>query len=277
MNPVAVRGVGFVAPGAIGWSAACAALTGATSYAPDALPKLVPDWLPANERRRLSTAMRLAICAGQEAVRTSGIPAKSLATVFASSAGDGKIIHVLCEELAHLQPTVSPTLFHNSVHNAPAGYWSIAARSQRPSTAIAAHDATFAAGLIEAMTMVHETDSEVLLIAYDDPLPFPLAERRAISAPFACALVFTRTSELAASTVRVEIDATIAETRLSDKRLEALRTGNPAARALPLLAAMARAEVGHVAIPYLTGSVLTAHVGGYQKTFNHDRPPSYAR
>lgn len=273
MNPVAIRGVGLVAPGAIGWKAASSTLAGATTYAPEALPKLVPDWFPANERRRLSTTMRLAICAGQEAVTASGISAESLATVFASAAGDGKIIHVLCEELARSRPAVSPTLFHNSVHNAPAGYWAIAAHSHRPSTAIAAHDATFAAGLIEAMTMVHDTESDVLLIAYDDPLPFPLAQQRAISAPFACALVLARSSDLTAPTVRVEFDATIAETHFSDKRLEALRSGNPAARALPLLALLARSEIGDVGLPYLTDSVLAAHVGGFQKTNNHDRLP----
>ena len=31
---------------------------------------------------------------------------------------------------------VSPTRFHNSVHNAPAGYWSIATRSHEPSTSL---------------------------------------------------------------------------------------------------------------------------------------------
>ena len=52
-------------------------------------------------------------------------------TVFTSSSGDGDNVHEICETLAAADRQVSPTRFHNSVHNAPAGYWSIATRSRR--------------------------------------------------------------------------------------------------------------------------------------------------
>ena len=49
---------------------------------------------------------------------------------------------------------VSPTQFHNSVHNTAAGYWSIATGSQQPTTCLACHDATAAAALLKAMAEV---------------------------------------------------------------------------------------------------------------------------
>ena len=50
--------------------------------------------------------------------------------------------------------TVSPTRFHNSVHNAAAGYWTIGAGAMQPATAISAFDASFAQGLLEAMVQL---------------------------------------------------------------------------------------------------------------------------
>ena len=44
--------------------------------------------------------------------------------------------------------TISPTQFHNSVHNAAAGYWHIAAGSAAPSLSVGGHDGAFAAGLL---------------------------------------------------------------------------------------------------------------------------------
>ena len=66
-----------------------------------------------------------------------------------SSDGDGEIVHRLCTALASPAAEVSPTDFHNSVHNAATGYWSIGAHSSAPSTALCAYDGSFAAGLLE--------------------------------------------------------------------------------------------------------------------------------
>ncbi len=246
----AIRGVGFAAPGLVGWKAARECLAGISAYTPEPLPKLAAEWLPANERRRLSALMRLALNVGQEAVRGSEIDPELLATVFASATGDGHIIHGICQELTRHEPALSPTQFHNSVHNAPAGYWSIAAASQAASTAVAAHDVTFAVGLVEAITLSAETGAPVLMIAYDQPLPFPLGQVRVISAPFACAFVLdARAAHPPQVTMRPVND--MFTSRLQDPALEALRIGNPAARALPLLALLARETPGTVTVPYL--------------------------
>lgn len=252
MSTVAIRGVGFLAPGLIGWEAARACLAGAKAYAPEPLPKLSPDWLPANERRRLSHLMRLALTVGQEAVRAAGDDPQTNPTVFASATGDGDIIHAICEELTRPEPTVSPTQFHNSVHNAPAGYWSIAARSHSASTAIAAHDASFASGMIEAATLAGDIGGTVLFVAYDRPLPFPLGATRPVAAPFGCALLLDAAGGESRTQIALE-PSVEEETHMSDQGLEVLRAGNPAARSLPLFALLARGESGRAVVPWVSG------------------------
>ncbi len=59
---------------------------------------------------------------------------------------------------------MSPTQFHNSVHNAAAGYWSIAHGSRQPATCLGAHDWTWAAALLKAVAEVAATGAPVLLV-----------------------------------------------------------------------------------------------------------------
>ena len=256
MTGLTVSGIGFAAPGLVGWPMARECLAGAAAYRPEPLPRLSPQGLPANERRRLSTTMRLALAVAEEAL--GGVPesARQIATVFASGNGDGDIINAICEELAKPEPAVSPTQFHNSVHNAPAGYWSIAAHAMTPHTAVAAHDATFSAGLLEAATLTTE-GMPVLLVAYDRPLPEPLNKTRPGSGEFACALLLHRQPEQTPAGLSLRLENGGQESTIADPMLEALRADNPAARALPLLEALARGRVDtEIRLPYVSGTRL---------------------
>lgn len=245
-----VRGIGFAAPGLIGWPAARACLTGETAYRAEPLPRLTPEGLPANERRRLSTTMRLALTVAGEAMTAAETDPASTLTVFASANGDGDIIHSICEELARPEPAVSPTQFHNSVHNAPAGYFSIAAHAMTPYTAVSAHDGSFAAGLLEAAALAHE-GAPVLLTVYDRPLPMSLGETRPSHDAFACALLLHQTDEDANISLTLSLAGDEAESTLDEPGLEKLRAGNPAARALPLLERLAHRTPGRVCLPYI--------------------------
>ncbi len=250
MKPLGVRGIGCVAPGLVGWPAARACLDGTTPYQAQPLPRLNPAGLPANERRRLSATMRLALTVANEAVTAAaGVEPTSILTVFASANGDGDILHTICEELARPEPAVSPTQFHNSVHNAPAGYWSISARAMTPYTAIAAHDGTFAAGLLEAATLA-VAGAPVLLVTYDRPLPMPLGETRPSQDAFACALLL-QVGVAAGASLQLSIEDGGPASGFDDPALEILRATNPAARALPLLEQLARAASGSVCLPYI--------------------------
>jgi hypothetical protein len=73
----------------------------------------------------------------------------------------------------------SPTRFHNSVHNTPVAYLSIATENRGMATAIAAGDETPAMGLLEALTVLEERGGAVLLALADEAVPQPLAARRA--------------------------------------------------------------------------------------------------
>jgi hypothetical protein len=92
----------------------------------------------------------------------------------------------------------------------------------------------------------------VALIAYDQPYPEPLHSVRAIAASFGAALVLAPLAgEHAFATLDLSFESVPADaTRMADDALDALRSGVPAARSLPLLAALARGNRTVVVIAY---------------------------
>ncbi len=258
MISVYVEGVGILGPGLTGWPQARVILSGLAPYAAADLPRLSPALLAPDIRRRTGDHIRLAVQVAAEAVEHSGRAAADLASVFATSESDGHVTHAICDAVVQEQPAVSPTKFHNSVTNAPAGYWSMAANSLQPSTSVCGFDASFAVGLLEACAQILIEQREVLLIAHDTQFPEPLHSVRPMSASFGAALVLAQRRSphsLAKFTVSVLSEAP-AETSVPDRQLEALRRGNPAARCLPLLAAVARAPANAVVLPYIGGQGL---------------------
>ena len=177
----------------------------------------------------------------QEAITQSGLDPREVATVYASSGGETSVLDRLCRSLATEERVISPTLFHQSVHNTAAGYWGIATTCRQSSTALSCYDDTFAAGLLEAVTYVSVEERPVLLVAYDLSPPFPLFEARPIQSGFAVALVLTPPTRscLVELTVRLKVSDGQAPTMMSDEALEHLRLDNPAARSLPVLSALA--------------------------------------
>ncbi|WP_042879123.1 beta-ketoacyl synthase chain length factor [Cupriavidus necator] len=248
---VYIESIGLLGPGLTGWTQAAEVLAGRAPYAhaPTELPP--PAGLPPAERRRTGPTVRLALGAGQEAVAASGRDAAQLPTIFASSSSDGFNFHAICEALAEPEPLMSPTRFHNSVHNATAGYWSIAAGAMRTSNVLCAMDGSFGAGLLECVLQVAADAEPCLLIAYDTGYPEPLHSHRPIPDPFGVAVVVTP-QVTARSLARIGVALTQAPAAgMPDAALEALRMSAPAARALPLLAAIARGETTTVVLDYL--------------------------
>jgi hypothetical protein len=147
--------------------------------------------LPPNERRRAPESVLLATETAGQAVAMSGRDAATLACVFASSHGDQPIMDYMCAVLASAPSELSPTRFHNSVHNAPAGYWTIATGCHAPSSAVCAQRASFGAGLLEAASQALADARPVLLVCCDTGGSGPLAEVTASPAPFGCALVLS--------------------------------------------------------------------------------------
>ncbi|MDB5406498.1 MAG: 3-oxoacyl-ACP synthase [Rhodospirillales bacterium] len=256
---VFVEGIGLRGPGLDGWQASAGVLAGSQSY--HAAPLVVPPapLLPANERRRAVMSVRLALAVGVEALANAGRDALDVASVFTSSSADGETINEILRALATVEREISPTRFHNSVHNAPSGYWSIATQSQEPSTSLCAFDASFAAGILDAAVQAAVDRRPILLAAYDIPYLPPLAAVRPLTATFAAAFVLV--PERTARTI-ARLDIALDHRRgsettvMDDAGLEALRTGAPAARSLPLLAAIARGGADTVVLDGTTGDRL---------------------
>jgi hypothetical protein len=262
--PLFVEGIGLLGPGLPGWDAAQPVLRGEAAHVFAATTLAPPARLPPAERRRSGAVMRLAMGVADEAVAQAGTDPSTLATVFTSSGGEGANCHSLCETLAEPNPLISPTRFTNSVHNAAAGYWHIAVGSQATSTSLCAHDGSLCAGLLEAAAAVHADAHPVLLVAYDLPYPEPLNSCRPIAENFALALLLSR-HQTARSLAALQVQPLAAEpgtaTRCDDASLEALRTGIPAAAALPLLTLLARRQPGVLVLDYLESLQLRVQVG----------------
>ncbi len=269
-----VRGIGLLGPGIDDWQTGAAMLSGAAPYSarPTVLP--APTALPAAERRRTGTVVRLALAVGFEAASRAGMSPAELATVFSSSGGDGDNCHEICQTLASNDRQVSPTRFHNSVHNAASGYWSIAANATPASSVLCAYDASFAAGLLEALTLVAAERISVLLVAYDVGYPEPLHSVRPIPDAFGVAMVLSPTHDTAPSADPATSDGQCPQitAHLTDEAadtcssppFEALRRAIPAARSLPLLSKIAAAEAGRVVLDYLEAQRLAVEVSRWR-------------
>ena len=246
-----IAGVGFVAPGLPDWPTARAVLRGEQAYAPAPSVLPAPSILPPAERRRASRVVKLALTIGLEAAAHAGADVATLATVFAASGADGHNCHALCEQLAGEDRQISPTRFHNSVHNAAAGYWGIATQSRAPCQVLCAYDASFGAGLLDALGQVVVDRQPTLLIAYDSEYPEPLHSKRPLPDVAGIALLLTpEASARSLARIAVSLEDNAATT-MADGVLEALRTTVPALRGLPLLDLLARGESGSVSLDYL--------------------------
>jgi hypothetical protein len=246
-----IDGIGLLGPGLNNWLQAAEILRGAKAYlpAPTVLP--APTMLPPAERRRTGRVVKLALTVALEATSSAGVDPAQVPSVFSSSGGDGHICHEICQALALPAREVSPTRFSNSVHNVAAGYWSIATGSMAASNVLCAFDASYIAGLLEAMTQIAVEGHEVLFVAYDTEYPPPLHAKRPIPDALGVAMLMNpdRTPK---SVARIEVALTDETAdRMQEPNLEALRTAIPAARSLPFLQLLAKGTDGRAILDYL--------------------------
>lgn len=144
------------------WFAAPCAVVG------DEAPALTE--MPAMMRRRVERLGRAALQVAYRALQ--GAPA--CATVFASRYGDMQRSVDLMRQLAN-DGAVSPTAFSMSVHNAFAAMFSIARGDRSNYSAVSAGAETAENAFVEAVALLVEGASEVMVVYYDEPLPAPLA------------------------------------------------------------------------------------------------------
>jgi len=247
-------------PGLPGWPATAAVLDASAGYQAARTELPLPTLLPAAERRRAGRVVRLALAVGTEAVGQTARDPRRLASVFSSSGGDGDNCHEICSTLAGDERLISPTRFHNSVHNAAAGYWSIAQGCPEASVTLCAYDGSFAAGLLEAVSQIAASGDAVLLVTYDADYPQPLHSHRRIPDAFGLSLLLAPANSTQALAVLELSLCQQPAARLTNAELEALRAATPSARGLPLLQAMARRQSGAVVLDYLDNARLAVEV-----------------
>ena len=255
-----ISGLGVLGPGLSNWADTAAILSGQQVYrsAPTVLP--MPTILPPAERRRTGRVVKLTLAVALEATSQAGENPSELASVFSSSGADGQNCHELCQALSLPGREISPTRFANSVHNAASGYWSIATGATPQSNVLCAFDASFCAGLLEALTQVAVDGMAVLLVAYDSEYPQPLHAKRPIPDVFGVAMVLTPQRR---ATSLAKLNAALTGSshgRLEDPLLETLRTAIPAARSLPLLRLLATRARGTAILEYLDVSRMEVQV-----------------
>ena len=255
-----IEGIGLLGPGLNGWPSGQAILRGQTSYQPQKTILPSPAILPAAERRRSGAIVKLTLATGLEAIAAAGLDAGNLPSVFSASGGDGENCHAICEMLASDDRQISPTRFHNSVHNAAAGYWSIATGAMSTSSVLCAFDASFGAGLLETITQVMVDNTRSVLLACDTAYPEPLYGARPIPDALGIAFVLApQRSAQALAQISVSLTEASAD-RLDDAGLESLRNAIPAARGLPLLRAIALHKNKHIVLDYLDGTRLAVDI-----------------
>ena len=257
-----INGIGIWGPGLAGWQRAREVFLEIHSYCQEDLSQPIPTFLPPNELRRSSEVVKWSLQAAHEALQQSHVSAHDVTAVFATSEGESAVLHQLCLALATTERVISPTLFHHSVHNAAAGYWSIGIESHQPSVSLSCYDSSFGGGLVEAGTHICANSTPVLLVAYDLAPPPPLYAAQPLTGPFAIALLISPqqlSHSFAHFSIRL-VQGTGEETKMTEPSLEGLRKGNPAARALPLLAAIAKGKETQVSMNYLDDNQLLIDV-----------------
>lgn len=258
MKHIYINSLSIAAPNLLGLQQALPVLTNKEQWQTTEFSKLAPQLLPANERRRMTSYIKLALHVTDEA----NITDQSLASVFASSNGDFFITNHVCNTLTMSPKYVSPTQFHNSVHNAVSGYWAIAANSPAASTSISSGDSTFSSGLIEAVTQVLTLEEDVLYVAYDYPATAPLDKFNDVTEPFATAFILSlNKTKNTLGKINLQItNENKNKSQCNNTSLNTLQNSNPIAESLPLLEALYLKNSSTIYLPYLNDSMLKIEV-----------------
>ena len=194
--------------------------------------------LPVNIRRRTGLTTQIAITAAIRACEAAQVEIAHLPSVFASVGGEIQVTDELCRMLPDQKALLSPTQFHNSVHNTTAGYWSVVSGSRKPTIAVAAEYDTFAMGLLEAWIQTQYIVGPLLLVCYDEVWPQYLAPPIG-RISVACALVLS-IDGVGNTGVKITLPRHCGTAATYPQGLEAIIRQAPAAAAIPLLQAIQR-------------------------------------
>lgn len=259
---VIIEGIAFWSSRLPGWDLARGVIRGEQSAPATASPRPAPALLAPTERRRAPDTVAVALEVASRACENAGRAPADLRSVFASTHGDLAISDHMCATLVATPTLISPIKFHNSVHNAAAGYWSIGTGSVAPYTAISAFDHTFGAGLLEAAVQVVCEQQPLLYVAFDIEAKGALATVVHSSGLFGVALVLgprsgQRPGRSLSMQMRHDDAASVTAARSPAADLVAQ---NALAPCLPLFEALARDQAADVHVSLGGHACLAVHV-----------------
>jgi hypothetical protein len=184
MKPVYVRGLGLWTSGYDRPLAWC------QQKADSTVEKPMAALLKGPLRRRATPLTRLAVEVLEQATTQADCDPASISTVWATAHGEHTPAIRLLEMMQHGEGKLSPTQFHNSVHNTAGGYASIATGNVLPSTTLTGGRELVASALLEAWCLLESSGRDVAVVFADEPLlsPFDRADART---PLAIALLLS--------------------------------------------------------------------------------------
>ncbi len=207
-----------------------------------------PEVIPANERRRAPLPVRLAVESSWQAAQNSPFSPEELSCVFVSALGDTQLTDYMCKVLAGENKQLSPTKFHNSVHNAAAGYWTISTGCMKAANSVAGYEESVSLTLLEALTQIENEKTPVLLTFYDAPVSQVLKGLLKNEEPFAVSLILAP-HDINADGVKISAEILQESTQWPElenlsTEMNALYKSTPTARVLSLLQALMAAQTG---------------------------------
>ena len=224
-----------------------------------------PEIIPANERRRAPLPVRLAVESSWQATLESNFKAENLSCVFVSALGDTQLTDYMCRVLAGDTKQLSPTKFHNSVHNAAAGYWTISTGCMKAANSVAGYEESVSLTLLEAIAQINIEQQPTLLTFYDAPVSKVLQDLLKNEYPFAVSMIIVPEQ---ANCSGQKISLTVQNTENNWPKLESknkmlrdIYESTPTARILSLLEKYAQGQKANLSMPLSQMTSLDIQLG----------------
>jgi hypothetical protein len=184
VRPAYVRGVGLWTPGYPSPLAWCSGEADPEATKPSA------SLLEGPLRRRATPLTRMGIEVLQQVAAIGKADLATIPSVWATAHGEHSAAIALLGMMQRGEGKLSPTKFHNSVHNTASGYASISSGNCAPSTTLTGGAELVASAFIEAACMLDEFDRDIAMVLADEPL-LPPFDRADASTALAIALLLS--------------------------------------------------------------------------------------
>jgi len=164
-----VQSIGFWSPGYADPAAWC---RGAVFSEADVPPV---ELLRGSLRRRATSQTRAAVEVLGQVIEKARWDGSQVSTIWGTAHGEHATSIAMFEWMSRGEGKLSPTQFHNSVHNTAGGYASIAQKNTATSTTLTGAGELVVSGFVEAAGLLQQGREEVALVFFDEPLRPPFA------------------------------------------------------------------------------------------------------